>query len=290
MRLVDFAKARPTRAFFLLACAIPWGAVLLLLAWRRFSGAADVPDSFFIILFPAMACAPLLAAVLVTLAAEGRAGFDAYLRRVLTARAHPAWYLFAIGAIPLTAAAVLGALGTVWPQFTPAILVELEAQTLVVALAAGLVAGVLEECGWTAFALHRVLKHCSVIMSGLIVGAVHGVWHFPAGALGEASRYGVLFLTYFVVFWIFGLTALRLLIAWMYRQTGALLPAQLMHASYTAGLVVLWPSGTSEFQDTLWTALFTTALWGIVAIVAFSHRAEFFRPRAGANPALVWRD
>jgi uncharacterized protein len=290
MRLVDFAKARPTRAYFLLACALPWGAVLLLLAWRRFTAAPDVPDGFFMILFPAMAIAPPLAACLVTWVAEGRAGFAAYLHRVLTARAHAVWYLFAVCAIPLTAAAVLGTLALIWPQFTPGVVMDFNTQTLIAGLAAGLITGFLEECGWTAFALHRVLKHCSVIMAGLIVGAVHGVWHFPAGALGEAPRYSVLFLTYFVVFWIFGLTALRMLIAWMYRQTAALLPAQLMHASYTSALFLLWPSGTTAFQDTLWTALFTTALWALVAVIAFSHRVEFFRPREGAVPALVWRE
>jgi uncharacterized protein len=117
---------------------------------------------------------------------------------------------------------------------------------------------------------------------------IHGFWHFLAGSLGEAARFGPLFLTYFVVFWVFGLMALRVLIAWAYRRTGSLHIAQLMHASYTISLLILWPAGTTPLEDTLWTALFTTTLWAVVAVTAFARRTEFFHGRKPAKQPLNW--
>ncbi len=57
------------------------------------------------------------------------------------------------------------------------------------------------------------------------------------------------------------MTAIRVLICWLYTRTQSILLAQLLHAFSTASLVVLSPSGVSPIQESFWYALYASALW-----------------------------
>lgn len=63
------------------------------------------------------------------------------------------------------------------------------------------------------------------------------------------------------------LTAMRVLIVWVYSNTNSVLLAQLMHASSTGFLVILGPSHISPIQEVLWYAVYAAVLWVVVAIV-----------------------
>jgi hypothetical protein len=60
---------------------------------------------------------------------------------------------------------------------------------------------------------------------------------------------------------------MRVLIGWIYANTGSVALAQLMHASSTGSLVVLSPSRVTAAREALWYAVYAVALWVIVSIV-----------------------
>jgi hypothetical protein len=61
--------------------------------------------------------------------------------------------------------------------------------------------------------------------------------------------------------------AVRVLIAWVYTNTGSLLLAQLIHVSSTGSLVLFSPPRVTAAQEVMWYSLYGAALWIAVAIV-----------------------
>jgi hypothetical protein len=61
------------------------------------------------------------------------------------------------------------------------------------------------------------------------------------------------------------MTAMRVLIGWIYQNTQSLLLAQLMHISSTGALVIFGPFQVTPAQETAWYFTYGVALWIIVA-------------------------
>lgn len=75
--------------------------------------------------------------------------------------------------------AVLLALSLISPEFLPRIFTTDDKITLLLmGIAVGLGAGILEELGWTGFAIPRMRLRYGVLSTGLIVGVLWGAWHF----------------------------------------------------------------------------------------------------------------
>jgi hypothetical protein len=70
---------------------------------------------------------------------------------------------------------------------------------------------------------------------------------------------------------------MRVLIVWVYSNTGSLLLAQLMHVSMTASLVVLDPIQVSSAQETLWYWAYAAVLWMVVVVVATRYGKHLVR-------------
>jgi membrane protease YdiL (CAAX protease family) len=130
----------------------------------------------------AMLVAPPVAGLVMTAVVDGLAGWRSLGERMMTWRVGAGTYALALLTVPLTALAVLTVLSAFDPAFTPGIFVTDDfVATLLFGLIGGLVAGFIEEIGWTGFALPRMLRARSVLVVGLIVGVLHAVWHLPAG-------------------------------------------------------------------------------------------------------------
>ncbi len=84
--------------------------------------------------------------------------------------------------------------------------------------------------------------------------------------LGTATPHRSYWVPYLLAF-IAAMTAMRVLIAWIYANTNSLALAQLMHISSTGSLVALSPPRVTAAQETLWYADYAIALWLVVAIV-----------------------
>ena len=146
-----------------------------------------------------------------------------------------------------------------------------------------LVVGILEELGWTGFAVPTLLGlGYGVLSTGLIVGVLWGAWHLLGNDIwASVAIAGDLPLVLFVVFrglslLVGQLLAYRVLMVWVYERTnGSLLLAILMHASYAASTFILNPvvgpgamSGSSLLTYDL---VLAAALWIVVGVVAVAN-------------------
>ena len=92
---------------------------------------------------------------------------------------------------------------------------------------------------------------------------VWATWHLLVDFRQNHSAMGAVWVAWlmeFAVLYLATLTAYRVLMTWMFAQTGSLLLAVLMHASYTGWLFVLFPA-TSFEQSLAWQTALAAALW-----------------------------
>jgi hypothetical protein len=116
-----------------------------------------------------------------------------------------------------------------------------------------------------------------------VLGVAWGVWHLPViDSLGAASPHGGAFIAFFGAF-VLLLTAVRVLIAWVYDNTGSLRMAELVHASSTGFLVILSAPHVTPPQEAGWYFAYAIVLWIIVlALRAYPHVSTWRRSEIAA--------
>jgi hypothetical protein len=99
------------------------------------------------------------------------------------------------------------------------------------------------------------------------LGVLWALWHLPVvDFLGAASPHGEYWFAFFLAFAL-AMTAMRLMICWIYLNTGSVLMAQLMHISSTGALVIFSAPRVTAGQEAMWYGIYGGALWVVVAIV-----------------------
>jgi hypothetical protein len=63
------------------------------------------------------------------------------------------------------------------------------------------------------------------------------------------------------------MTALRVLICWIYSNTSSVLLAQILHASSTGALAAFSPVRVTAGEEALWYAVYAVVLWTVVAAI-----------------------
>ncbi len=226
-------------------------------------------------MFPAMLAGPLLASVLVTARLEGRAGIRALFSGMNPRRVPPRWW----SVLLLPPAAVLC---TLWllrslasPTFTPNLFLP--------GLLFGIPAGLVEEVGWTGFAFPRMMVRRSPLMASILLGLLWSAWHLPViNYLGAVTPHGAWWPEYFLAFAL-AMTAMRVLIGWLYVRTRSLLLVQMMHISSTGALVVFSPTHITAAQEAFWYAGYGVLLWLVVGVVVSCAGGALLRVPARAE-------
>jgi len=182
------------------------------------------------------------------------------------------WYAVALLFAPLFQMAVLLALWQFSPKFTPGIVSTSDrANLLLFSIAGGLIGGgLLEELGWTGFAVPELRSRYSAFTTALVVGILHGVWHILITFWMSGTASGAFSLAIFLpgmLFHIVSLTAFRVLMMQVYDRTGSLFVAMLMHASLSASRRILNPVGLALVPGLIYDLIFAAALWVVVAAV-----------------------
>jgi membrane protease YdiL (CAAX protease family) len=132
----------------------------------------------------------------------------------------------------------------------------------------GIPAGFLEEIGWMGYAFPKMRFQSNGLIASILLGLLWALWHLPViNYLGTATPHGAYWLPFFLAFSL-AMTAMRVLIAWIYTNTKSVLMAQLMHVSSTGSLVFFSPARVTAAQEAMWYALYGTVLWVVVGIVA----------------------
>src|ERR1700719_58387 len=257
-KLASFLPSHPVAGNFLLAFTISWLGALAVAA-PHLPRHEPLPKITGILMFPAMLLGPRLGGIFLTAIVEGKTGLRDLLSRLLRARIPARWYApLLIPPVPVLT--VLFTLKTfLSPVYTP--------NLFLLGVLFGLPAGLLEEIGWTGFAFPRMSFQDNPLGASILLGLLWGLWHLPVvNYLGTATPHGAYWFPFFLVF-AFAMTAMRVLICWLYLNTKSVLIAQLTHISSTGSLVIFSPPAVSARQEVLWYALYGVALWLVVLIV-----------------------
>jgi CAAX protease family protein len=258
MHIKVFIQRHAVVTYFSLVYLISYGGYLVVVGPKLLAGKAmQATDAF--LLFPVIVVGVALVGIILTGITGGRPGLRDLFSRMGRWRVGVRWYAAVLIPPALILAVLLSMRGLVSPVFAP--------NVFLLGIVFGLFPGFFEEVGWTGFAFPRMRAKLSALGAGLLLGVLWGLWHAPVvDYLGAAAPHGVYWLPFFLAF-IAILTAMRVLIAWVYSNTNSLLLAQLMHASSTGFLVILGPAHVSPAQEALWYAVYAAALWIVVALV-----------------------
>jgi membrane protease YdiL (CAAX protease family) len=284
-----FARRHPVLSYYALVFTISWGGILALVAPGGIPGRPEDVDRLFTGALAALFAGPSVAGLVMTGLVGGTSGFRDLFARLRHWRVGAGWWGAALLTGPVLVATVLFGLSLISPLFTPGVLVTDDpAGLLAMGIGGGLIGGgLLEELGWTGFAVPALRRRYSTLATGLIVGVLWGVWHLLIafwacrGLVGEASLGG--FIAGFVAFYFVALPAYRVLLVWVHDRTGSLLLIMLMHAVLSASTIILQPlSAEGHFT---WNFLLGLALWIVVAAIGAVKPAELERGPVSPEPA-----
>ena len=277
----SFIRRHPVITFYVLAFAISWAGILLVVggpanypSTSTPEAAEDVGRMLLLLMVPWFA-GPSLASIALTGVVSGRAGFRDLLARLVRWRVRPQWYVVALLTAPVLDVTISYALSLISNDFLPGIVTTADKTgLLVMGIAYGLLGGgLLEELGWTGFAVPRIRQRYSMLATGVLVGVLWGAYHlsvmFYAANPSGVLSYAVLLAQMFA--W---MPAFRVLMVWLYDHTQSLLLAVLMHASLSAGMFILQPAAAAGATLLTYLLIFAAVVWVLAAIVALTDRAR----------------
>jgi hypothetical protein len=273
----------PVAVYFALTFAISWsGALLAIGGSGGMLGTTPSSDPRFAYALLAMLVGPSVTGILLTALLYGRTGLRDLLARMLV-RVGAWWYAVALATAPLVMTVTLSALSFTSPAFLPGIVSSDEkASLLLISLAVGLAAGLFEELGWTGFAIPTLRRRAGILVTGLIVGIWWSAWHLPPNIWASRAAAGELSMSVYLTGIAIGifvgyLTAFRVLMVWVYDHTKSLFLAMLMHASFTASLLVLNPLGIAGALLQTYSLALAGAVWLMVVAIAVRNGWGFGR-------------
>jgi uncharacterized protein len=254
----DWVKTHPAVSYFVFTFAISWGGALAVITPKLLRG-ESIPKFTGLMLFPVLLLGPLIAGVGMAAYVDGRRGLKGLFGRAGKVGVMAKWYAV-LFIPPVLILSVLTLLRTFMsPSFAP--------NWFLAGMGFGVIAGFVEELGWTGFAFPTMAKKTTALWTAITLGLLWSLWHIPViDYLGTATPHGSHWLSYFLCFTA-AMTAMRVLICWAYLNTGSVLLAQLMHMVSTGSLVVLGPARVTAAEEALWYGAYGLALWLVVAIV-----------------------
>ncbi|GAB3211221.1 type II CAAX endopeptidase family protein [Marinactinospora endophytica] len=205
---------------------------------------------------------PMVAAILVTAATQGRAGVGALFRRY-SPRRRGGIAPYAIALLALLAIAASAALPVFLEQapvdeaLLSATLAMAPAQFLLIALAGG----GNEELGWRGFALPRLQGVLPPLAANVVLGAVWAVWHAPLFSVPGTAQHEMHFPSYALL-----CVGLTVILGHVFNSArGGVLAAVLAHAginvvSGVKGTVMGNPASAGEVILVALAALFLVAI------------------------------
>jgi membrane protease YdiL (CAAX protease family) len=273
MKVIALIRRRPVGTYLGLAFTISWVGCLLA-AGLEFILGRSVQAVDVLLVFLSMLLGPALAGIAMTGIVDGRSGLRDLFSRMRKCRFGARWYS-ALLVFPVLIMLVILALRAVVSRdfaltFAP------------LGIAIGLAAGFFEEIGWTGYALPKMLGKHSALAVAIWLGFLHAIWHLMADFLAASAVRGVYWLPHFAAFAV-SMTAVRVLIVWVYANTKSVLLAQLMHASSTGFLAILVPLTLSPAKDSLFYGAYAVVLWVAVAIIAALFGTNLVRTQAGIS-------
>jgi uncharacterized protein len=271
MGMKVFIQKRPVTFYFTLTFLISWLGAFALVANKLIHGVA-IPKLDGILMFPIMLLGPFVSGIVLTGITGGKKALKDLIARLNPTRILKPWFL----ALLIPPAAILFILTlfslTISKEFTP--------NFFLMGFLFGIPAGLLEEIGWMGFAFPNMNKHRPAFSNSILLGLIWGLWHIPViDFLGTASPHGSYLFLYFLSF-VMVMTAIRVIVAWVYSNTQSLFLCQFMHISSTGFLVMLSPSPISIQQEPVWYFAYSIVLWVIVFFIVSRFGKNLVRKKS----------
>ena len=256
--------------FFAAAYALAWLAFAVPILAARGLIALPAPEAVFLTIATLGIC---LAGVGIAALESGAAGVRGLLAQVVRWRVHPVWYVAAIlgpALFPVGAFLLAVVVGNAVPPAS-SLQVWLSVPLLLVAL---FVPAVLEEVGWRGYALPRLQRRLGAMSASVVLGVIWAGVHLPLWLLPDFG-----FADQSVPLYVIQVTAISIVLAWLYNATGgSLLLTGLAHAAvngwpmpWNAALQAL-PEETRGVAVADFHALITTATAVVAVLVVLTTR------------------
>jgi uncharacterized protein len=258
MGIKSFIQNKPVSGYFILTFLISWSGAFLLVAGRLLHG-ESIPKMAGILMFPVMLLGPFASGIIFTYANGGRKAVYNLIGKLNPGRFPMHWYM-ALLIPPVAILIVLTLLSvTVSKEYTP--------NSFLLGFLFGIPAGILEETGWMGFAFPNMSRQRSALSNSILLGMIWGLWHLPViNFLGTASPHGSFWFPYFLSF-VMVMTAMRVIMAWVYCNSGSVWLSRFMHISSTGFLVMLSPSPMTIQHEPLWYFAYSFVLWILVLLI-----------------------
>jgi membrane protease YdiL (CAAX protease family) len=214
----------PVIAFLICAFGLSWMAFLPLILER-----VHPESTSGAVLLPLLGIgAPTLTAFVLIGLRSGRGGVGRLWRAGVRWRTGARWYAIVLilpGFAFETSWLVASGSGAGGSQFNP----------WIPAVVSGLLAGLLEEYGWSGFAFPRLQARFGFLRAGIAMGFVVAFWHLPLFFTPGQPQSDFSFAPFLLT-----LIAVRILFGWVYNGTGgSVLLTVLLHASGNAWSEIL---------------------------------------------------
>ncbi|MEN8906993.1 MAG: type II CAAX endopeptidase family protein [Clostridiales bacterium] len=273
--MMKMIKKFPVTSFFILNFLVSWTGLYFILGVDGMLGKKTIDGSLMPGLMTAMICGPLLSSVLLIIFLEGKQGFCLLKARLTKFKVSIKWYMFALVTAPFVTILTILILTPFSSKFFPLILNSNDKVDLILGgIIGGFVAGFFEELGWTGVATPVLRGKYSILITGLLIGIVWGLWHMPLfmapdpeGTIPIAGLIVIRLLSHLVVF--------RIMIVWVYDKTQSLFIAIIMHMTLTACTLIFQPSITSGVESMIYNITWTSIVAVIIMILNFSTEGEF---------------
>jgi uncharacterized protein len=248
----------PVITYFALTFLISWTGALAVAA-PHLVRHQPLPQMTGILMFPVMLLGPSFAGIVLTRIVDGKSGLQVLTSQMFRAWVPPRWYTPLLLPPALVLTVLLFLERFVSPVYAP--------NHFFMGILFGIPAGFLEEIGWMGYAFPKMRSESNGLAPSILLGLLWALWHLPViNYLGTATPHGAYWLPFFLAFSL-AMTAVRVLIAWIYTNTKSVLLTQLMHVSSTGSLVLFSAARVTAAQEAMWYALYGTVLWIAVGIV-----------------------
>ncbi len=121
------------------------------------------------------------------------------------------------------------------------------------------VGGPIEEFGWRGYLQPLVRSKYSVIITGLVIGIIHGVWHLPLHFIEGTVQYEIPIIQFILITILNGI-----LFSQLYERSKSLRPMIILHwtANLSSAIFMYWMNNDGRIVLFILTAVLNVAIYG----------------------------